>query len=865
LAVSSAIGRKIRCLLIDRSTNLQYEITAGLEDVLSIWVLTTLIAGLLVLISFAQPAADRLQLPYTVLLAVIGVALAGLASFLLYTPLTNAFDDIVEPIVKFPFNATVFLVVFLPLLLFHAALTIDVRELVEDAAPILTLAIVAVFVAAAGIGLILSVAGGVPLVVALLIGSIVATTDPAAVVGIFRDLGVPLRLVRLVEGESLLNDAAAIVLFTVLLGILADGIQPSLAASAVRVGVSFGGGVVLGFIGGRLFGAFAPLLGGSKPAEVTLSVALPYIMYLAGEEVFGVSGVVAVVVSGLTASAVGRARLIPENWHYLEEVWEQIGFWSGSLIFIMASLLVPRLLSSVHSYDLWLLGLVIVGAFVARAAVLFGLLPVLSAFRLSRPVDAAYKLAITWGGLRGAVTLALALAVTENPHIDAPTQSLVAVLATGFVLFTLLVNGLTLRPVMHLLKLDRLSPLNQVLRSKVVALALAEVRDAITKTSRDFELAPAITDAVALKLDKRLEAESSELEHLISDGDRFTIGLVALTNRERRLILAHHAQQSVSTAAIERLLRNTDLVLDATKADGEVGYNRANGHLLAYSFAFRFAHFLHRRFAVDRPLQQQISIRFETLLVRGFSLKELVRFNKRRLRPLLGDQAVSRLEEVLASRIAATSRALEALRLQYPEHAAALEQLVLSQSGLKLEVSLFRELRDEGLLGGELYSALEREHLASHRRRARDLRPLDLGLRTEELIGRFEMFRGLGQAETKALAYLFRPRLALPEEKIIRRSERGTHVYFISSGAVEVILPNQKVRLGRGDFFGEMALLSGGRRTADVIAIGYCQLLVLSSADFRRFLDTNPEAKAQIDRVVEARATMNKDARGAPG
>jgi CPA1 family monovalent cation:H+ antiporter len=223
------------------------------------------------------------------------------------------------------------------------------------------------------------------------------------------------------------------------------------------------------------------------------------------------------------------------------------------------------------------------------------------------------------------------------------------------------------------------------------------------------------------------------------------------------------------------------------------------------------------------------------------------------------------LEEVLASRIAATSRALEALRLQYPEHAAALEQLVLSQSGLKLEVSLFRELRDEGLLGGELYSALEREHLASHRRRARDLRPLDLGLRTEELIGRFEMFRGLGQAETKALAYLFRPLLALPEEKIIRRSERGTHVYFISSGAVEVILPNQKVRLGRGDFFGEMALLSGGRRTADVIAIGYCQLLVLSSADFRRFLDTNPEAKAQIDRVVEARATMNKDAGGAPG
>src|SRR5215471_16120278 len=115
----------------------------------------------------------------------------------------------------------------------------------------------------------------------------------------------------------------------------------------------------------------------------------------------------------------------------------------------------------------------------ARAAVLFGLLPPLSALRLSRPVDTAYKLAITWGGLRGAVTLALPLAVTENPNIDAATQSLIAVLATGFVLFTLLVNGLTLRPVMRLLKLDRLSPLNKALRSKVLALALAEVRGAV--------------------------------------------------------------------------------------------------------------------------------------------------------------------------------------------------------------------------------------------------------------------------------------------------------------------------------------------------------------------------------------------------
>src|SRR6185437_17154553 len=134
-------------------------------------VMTAVIAGLLVLISFTQPAAERLHLPYTVLLAVVGVALGGLASFLLYTPLTDAFNVIVAPLVDLPFRASVFVVVFLPILLFHAALTINVRELAEDVAPILTLAIVAVFVAAAGIGFSLSLLGGVPLVVALLLGS----------------------------------------------------------------------------------------------------------------------------------------------------------------------------------------------------------------------------------------------------------------------------------------------------------------------------------------------------------------------------------------------------------------------------------------------------------------------------------------------------------------------------------------------------------------------------------------------------------------------------------------------------------------------------------------------------------------------
>ncbi|HLI10264.1 MAG TPA: cation:proton antiporter [Alphaproteobacteria bacterium] len=832
---------------------------------ISVATITFIIAGLLVLVSLVQPAATRLHLPYTVLLAVVGVGVGAASSFLLYTPAINAFNDIVEPLVNLPFNASIFLIVFLPLLLFHAALTIDVRDMVEDAAPILLLAIVAVLVAAAAVGFGLSAVAEVPLVVALLLGAIVATTDPSAVVTIFHELGAPLRLTRLVEGESLLNDAAAIVLFTVLLEMLASGKQPDMVASVAHFAVDFLGGIALGLAGGRVFGVLVPFLGGSRTAEATLALALPYLAYLLGDHVFKVSGVVAVVTAGLATGVVGRVRLAPSHWRYLEQLWDQIGFWAGSLIFITASILVPKLLVGVDLRDLGLLMVVVAAALLARVVVLFALLPLLSALRLSQKVSGAYKLAITWGGLRGAVTLALALAVTENPHIDPHIQRLVAVLATGFVLFSLLVNGLSLRPFIRLLKLDRLSPLNQALRSKVLALSLAEVRDAVQNMAQAYEIAPAVARAVTRPYEARINevASQPDLEEAISDRDRMTIGLVALANRERQLILDHHAQRTVSGPAIERLLYNTNRILDGAKAEGRIGYNRAARALLDFPKGFRVAHFLHRHFGLDRPLRRQIASRFETLLVRRLVLEELVRFNRGRLQPLLGARLAGLLGEILSDRHEATSRALEALRLQYPEHAEALEQRFLKQSGLRLELSHYRDLRDEGLIGRELYDDLRREH-ETERRRAEAQPPLDLGLRTEELLRRFGMFRGLGSAEIKALARLFHPRLALPDEKIIRRGDRGTHMFLISSGAVEVVLPNHKVRLGRGDFFGEMALLSGRRRQADVVALGYCQLLTMSAADFRRFLKAHPAAKAEIDRIVEARTRMNERAAPSP-
>ena len=121
---------------------------------------------------------------------------------------------------------------------------------------------------------------------------------------------------------------------------------------------------------------------------------------------------------------------------------------------------------------------------------LFLLLPLLSLAKLTQPISTAYKLAIAWGGLRGALTLVLALAVTENSALNPEVQRFVAVLATGMVLFTLLVNGTTLRSVIHLLRLDSLSPVDQALRDRVLALSYAEIAETIRVSGREHEISP---------------------------------------------------------------------------------------------------------------------------------------------------------------------------------------------------------------------------------------------------------------------------------------------------------------------------------------------------------------------------------------
>ncbi len=815
------------------------------------------IAGLLVVIGISQPLAIRLRLPPSVLLAAIGVAIGALPGLLRHLGPAGSVDTAAALFTDLPVTPEAFIYVFLPLLVFEAGIATDVRRTAEDAVAILFLAVIATLITTAVIGFVLWPFAQVSLVVCLLLGAIVATTDPAAVIAIFRDVGAPPRLTRLVEGEALLNDAAAISLFVVLLAMIASGREPDTVDGLRQFTISFLGGGAIGFVAGRLLLWVIARVGDNRLAEATLTLAFAYLAFIAAERVFHASGVVAVLASGLTVSAVGPARIAPGNWTFLTEIWEQIAFWARSLIFILASILVPRLLADFGLRDVLLLAVLIAAAFGARIFLLFALLPLLERLGLTQRIDASYKLAIIWGGMRGALTLVLALAVTKNPDLPENVQRFVAILATGFVLFTLFVNGTTLRLVITLLGLDRLSAKDEALRDRILSLSYAEAREVAKQIAQAHALTSSALERVVAPYETRIASEKAAAlaTHKLSERDRLSIALVALGNQERLIVLKMLGDRIASPACVQVLLAKADAIKEAARSEERRGYYRASEAALAFPVSFRVAYFLYRRFGIVRPLTERLADRVELLLLMRFVIERLRPFNNLQIRSLFGGPVADVTADILGQRRDAVTGALDALRRQYPDYVADLEALFLRQSTLRHEMTRYQSLFEEGLIAKEVFDDLKRNVLDA---RVAHQRPrFDIGLDSHQLVKRLDILAGLDEQQLDRVCRLLRPRFAVPNDRIFRRGDRGDAVYFIASGAVEVVLPDRRVRLGSGELFGEMALLSGRPRQADVVALTYCQLLVLRRSDFERFMAVNPEARATIERLAEVRLAMN--------
>ncbi|QBX34501.1 cyclic nucleotide-binding domain-containing protein [Paracoccus liaowanqingii] len=825
---------------------------------MDILLLTTFTAILFLLIAAAEPLAARLSIPFSVMLAAVGILIGGGAIFLLRTELTDTLNPIAESILSLPIRSSVFMYVFLPTLIFQATLEMNIRRMLDDWVPILTLAVVAVVAATLTIGYALSWIGGLPLMVGLLIGAIVSTTDPSAVVSIFRSLSAPKRLARIVEGESLLNDAAAIALFGLFMSYVMLGVpNPSLAEALGQFPALILGGVVAGWLVARIALVLMGMFARFETAQISVSVAVPYLAYIGAEQILGASGVIAVVAAGLVLNFMGPGRLAPAFWVNLREVWGLLAHWAGALIFILAALLIPRLLGEVRLNDLFLIGVVVIAAFVARALILFVLLPVLTGLRLSPKIKRPYRIAIMWGGLRGAVTLALALAVTESLRVPVETKRVVGILATGFTLFTLIVQGTTLRSVIGLLGLDKLSPLDRALSNQVVAVALQTVREGVASATENYDLTRETVRSEAkrfgARLDEAVERAEAEDNAEILDRDRITLGLIALAGHEREVILQRFRERAISARLSEQALFDADRLIEGARSGGRTGYQRAARSSLRYGPAFRFAAFLRNRLGLSGTLGRMTADRFEMLLAKRFILRDLHGFIDRRIRRIHGRRVAELLHELLNRRIEAVETALEGLRLQYPGYAEELERRFIRRTALRLEEREYTAMREDGLIGSEVYTELMED--VTRRRQQTEGRPrLDLALRKNELVRQFKLFADLDDAELKRLSREVRTRYVNADHVITRKDTPARSVFFVASGAVEQEVAGQTTRLGRGEMFGQMGVLTTRLRRTEVRAITPTSLLVLDEPGFRRLLKRSAALRQAVRDSVMGKA-----------
>ncbi|MBP0614983.1 cation:proton antiporter [Jiella mangrovi] len=827
---------------------------------MSITTVVALVAVVVALGSLARPVARWLRLPVSIVLAAGGTALGGLCIYSLANPGSLLPAEFSAQVLDLPVGSQLFLYVFLPTLIFQGALGVDMHRLREDFLPIVILALVAVVVTTFGAGLALWPLAGMPLLACLLVAALIATTDPVAVIAIFREVGAPERLTRLVEGESLFNDAAAISLFLIFsTALTAPGSLSALGVASSLVLLPLGG-AVLGWAVAQAFLVLSRSLADDKIAFVSLSLAVPYLSYWIGEEVFEVSGVIAVVSAGVTLATYAPGRIAGDTWQHLCDSWEQLASWSAILIFVMTSLLVPRLVSGATTYDLFLLAVVFLATIGARAMVIFGCFPLLARFGFYDGVSRSYAIVMIWGGLRGSMTLALALAVTENPAIPRPVAAFVATVATGYTLMTLFFQGTTLRLLIQRLRLDVLSRVDQAIRD----LALAATGEKVAALSRSMARRFASSDAPGDF------ADSTESDGLAGFGDpvvstaglsqeeRLRLALITLSDRQREIVLRHFNEGKIAPAIARELAAEARRRLDLIRASGLAGYGAANEAEAGFDRLDRLAFLLQRRLSYSSLLSRRLADRFERLAEVSLVIDRLIPFAEAELRPVLGLQPTQEAVAALKERQSIVEREIAAIRLQYPAYVAKLENLIVARSVNAFKAVEIERLRQSGVINAEV----ERNVLGGLGRRRADHaeRPaLDLGLDTLRLIERCDLFADLSAADKAELARHLRPYFVVPGMLVIRTGDIGDAAYFIASGAVEVERPDDvRVRLGSGEVFGEMAVIFDIRRQANVRAIAYSSLLRLSAQDFARFLQRHPNVRTEIERVAKSRMEQNQ-------
>jgi CPA1 family monovalent cation:H+ antiporter len=527
--------------------------------------------GFIILLSIAALVAiliRRIRLPYTVALVIVGLILSFFPNFL-----------------NFQASSDLILAILVPPLIFEATLHIPWNKLRNDLLPVLMLAVIGTLIGTILVGGIVIQVLEIPLLAAVAFGALISATDPVAVIAFFRTLGVSKRLAILVEGESLFNDGIAIVIFNLAVG--AAAVTGSTGIIELTVGeavmefliVAFGGlavGLFLGYIVSTIILKNVD----DHLIETATTVALAFGSFLMAESfgsIMGIeglhfSGILAVVAAGLMVGNIGSQNTSPTTQITLNNFWEFLAFAVNSLVFLLIGLeieiaqLVPNIFPIIVA---------VLAILVSRAIIVYSLGWVHGRFlQPLRPIPLNYQHVMYWGGLRGAISLALALTLDSRIFgIGVATE--LRVMTFGVVLFTLLGQGITIERLISRLKLSDKPPqrLEQQRRQALLYAKWAGRRE-LDRLRQDGILFRDIWEAMSEVYDNEIDEKKESLRthlqvypeleqemYLQAREDVLKAERSAISDALRRGLISEEVHDQLS-----RELNNRSAALDLIKA-----------------------------------------------------------------------------------------------------------------------------------------------------------------------------------------------------------------------------------------------------------------------------------------------------------
>ncbi|NOT13342.1 MAG: sodium:proton antiporter [Methylococcaceae bacterium] len=416
--------------------------------------------------------SKKLRTPYTVLLVIAGLLLVPISHIPFFSFITS-----------FELTPELLFFVFLPILIFESAYNMNFRSITENIFSIGMLAIIGLLISTLFVGVagyyVFKFAGfEVPMMVLLLFGAIISSTDPVAVLALFKEYGAPRRLTLIFEGESLFNDATGFAAFLVVLDLLLHGYNGS--DSFITALVSFftmlAGGIVFGLLMGFLFAKLIESVRGNEHLEITLTLLVAHFTFVLSEVIsehlvvlgqeIRLSSIIATLIASMVIGNFGRYKMSPAVEEYMEKFWGYFAFVANSLVFILMGLLFADLSIDLN-VAIFPIGLAICVVAVGRAISIYPSIWLLNLIGKEETIPRNWMHLLSWGSLRGALAVIMVLLIPNDLTIPGWTyafsiKQFIAALTIGSIYFTLLVKATTIGKVVRALKIDALTPEEQV-------------------------------------------------------------------------------------------------------------------------------------------------------------------------------------------------------------------------------------------------------------------------------------------------------------------------------------------------------------------------------------------------------------------